>query len=93
MFLSRALHIPVIFFPGSAECASNEIRPVIELLFDFCIPQHSLLQGQHVYLPQVRPQAPLPAFGWVAVAGAAAPAAASAGAAGAGATEDQCDEV
>ena len=63
---------------------------------------HSTAFIQHIkiHLPQVRPLAPLPAFGWVAVAGVAAPAAAAcAGAARAavsavqGATEDHCDEV
>ena len=38
---------------------------------------HSTAFIQHIkiHLPQVRPLAPLPAFGWVAVAGVAAPAA------------------
>ena len=48
LFLSYASHIagPVITFSCSAECSAKKIQLVIELQFNFRIPQHSIHQAQ-----------------------------------------------
>ena len=88
------MHVPVICraYPCHNFFLSSGIRPIMKfsLYLNCCsisaYPCTAFIKLEHdkICLPPVRLQAPLPAFRWVAVAGAAAQAAAAAGAASSG---------
>ena len=91
MFQSYALHIPV---PVPLNAAANEIQPVIELWFDFCIPLHSVHQAQAGQHDLFATGSPVGSFSHLRLGrrrGGPAPAPAAAPAQGA--TEDCCNEV
>ena len=73
MFLSYALHIPVINFSCSAECC-QKMKFSLQWNCNSISAYHGTASIKHnkIYLPPVRLRAPLPAFGGVATAATSA---------------------
>ena len=98
-FSGSELQVPVIclaylchnFFRFRGMRPANEIQQVIESQFHFSIPQHGVHEANKIYLPPVRPLAPLPSFGGVASLGPPHWRPLAQGQPVQGATKDRCD--